>query len=512
MIITKAELLKKHPLYDVLLSSWRFYSACYDGINAMIAEGILAKHDRESVKNFESRKKEAFDFGYSKAIVDIFNFYTHEKETKNNYSKLGQDELFQQFLDDSDLWGTSWEDFLRTQSKNASIYGHVGILVDKPQGKVANREEAKKGNLYPYATAFMPPAILDWKVERNEQGRPELSMVKLLEDGGSVLLWTKDEWQRWDIKDSEARALGSGVNPLQEIPFYWFYNFKHREIRNIGISDLTRISYIEASMVRNLSHGEEVIKYAAFPMLRKPYPKQVAGAQNDDVVGVTGVLEFDPQLPDSKPDWLPSSVGEPITAMLSWLELKIIQIYRAANTGGVQSVEATRYAKSGEALKREFQLLNSVLTAKSKSEIEAELWGLYYWTKWQGIEQLYDDVTIDRSTDYSIADLSTELENALTGKALIKSPTFNVELQQRLVRQLMPGLDNDTQEVIDAEIEQAVGVKEKTEPAQTGSQDSQTVGQVNNLTSTPGINSVNNAQINDMIKNLMANTDQGGNA
>lgn len=458
----RQELEKTHALYNKMESFWQFMGAAYDGIDALIEIKAIEKHERESKDNYNARIKELFAFNYSKSVIDIFSHYLHEKPPKRELAGLAEDTSWLEFMDDCDLYGTKWDTFLSDQQKNASIYGFVGILIDKAGEQMETRADELALGIYPYAVAYMPQSILDWEYDREpETNRPFLSYLKVQDDDGQYRIWTPSDWEVWRINQDTGKPeiVKAGFNPLGEIPFVFFQNIKNRTRRNIGISDIAGIARIDASIIRNLSHGEEVIKYSAFPMMRKP---MVAAGTETDTVGVTSVLEFDPMLPDSKPDWLTAPVAEPINSILEWIAKKVEEIYRSSNTGGLHFTEVSSNAKSGVALKQEFQLLNAVLSHKADNEDEAELYCLYHWLSWQGNRDLYEDIEIKRPRDFSIADMTADLANALTAKSLVASDLFKKALQKRIARNMLEGAPEEDLAAIDEEID-----AEKTEEMAT---------------------------------------------
>lgn len=464
MAMTIEQLKKKHPLHLKYGSLWTLYGACYDGIRAMIDAGVIEQQERESLKNWTARKKEACSFGYSKTIVDIYHNYLNSKPDKNDYGKMGKDELFKMFLKDCNLEGKEWPVFRKNCQRNASIYGVVGLLVDMGNGKAENRSQLIEGKFYPYVAMYAPANILDWKYERDEKtGRPRLVELKLLDEDNIYVIWTPEKWIKYQIVTNgsgspgeEVKEVGTGNNTLGEIPFVWMINIGDREVKNIGVSDLALIAFIESSIVRDISHANEVIKWAAFPMLMKPEREvnaETGENEKEDTVGVTGVLPFNPELPNGKPEWLVPAVGEAMTAVVSWIGVKIKEIFRNASVGDIPSVEGSQEAKSGEALKREFQMLNALLNNKAKNEVTAELQVLRLWCKWIGEEKAFEEMNIARPDDYSIADLQADLANVMTAKTVLPLKEFLVPLFKRMVRVVLPGLAKDEQEKLDKAIE-----------------------------------------------------------
>jgi hypothetical protein len=468
-----SELRSTHVLYQANINEWFFLMASYEGARELVRQGYLRRNERESKANYTRRLYEAYGFSYSKSVIDLFNFYLFKKPVKRDMGELSDDELWQMFVKDCNLYGDNFDDFMTEQGRYASIYGMVGILVDKASKTFETRAEQIEAEVYPYVAPYFPPAILDWAYERDENNRPFLSYLKLLDDlDGDTLqyrIWYPDHFEVWEVPESgestgkalddtsEGRLVLEGDNPIGEIPFVWLYNLRGK-VRPIGVSDIHDVSRIDVSILRNLSHGEEVISYAAFPMMRKPMKETSpdgAKADQADEAGVTAILEFDPDHPESKPDWLEARVQEPITAILDWIARKVSEIYRAVNAGGMASMEVSTAPKSGAALKAEFQLLNANLVRKATNLEHAEKMIIEFWLRWEGQEDLLEFVSIERARTYDVENLSADLENVLTAKAIVMSRKFKDVMQKNVVRAMLPAAEDSQLKEIDEEIEAA---------------------------------------------------------
>jgi len=493
-----------HELYAANRVFWDFLSASYEGIRALIAGGfVLGRHERESLDNHNRRIKEAYNFGYSSSVVDLFNFYLFRNPAKRDMAGLAKDKQWEKFEQDCNLYGDNFLVWLLETQRWAGVLGHVGILIDKSSQNYQTAEEELNADVYPYVARYFPQAILDWEYGRDENNRPYLEYIKLRDDDGLYRIWTTEWWATYRIDDDltgirttvrdvdtgqvrggggvkqegdheEVTALASGDNPFRvdanggEVPFVWLYNVKSK-IRPIGDSDIKNVAYIDRSIITNLSEGEEVITYGAFPMMRKPMEEVGKGPQNrggQDDAGPTAVLEFDPEYPESKPDWLEAKVSEPIDAILRWIELKVSEIYRSTNVGGMAATEIQSEAKSGTALKAEFQLLNGKLVGKGNNVEEAEKAIKRFWCKWQGREDVVKDMVVEWPETYDVADLAQDLANALTAKTLVASKAFLKALQRQIARSVLPNADNKLLDEIDKEIEEEVdNPKPKVVPA-----------------------------------------------
>ena len=490
MSLKDSQLKDTHELFDKYFEEWRFLNAAYEGIRALIAYGAMYQHERESDTNYTRRQKVSYGFGYSKSVVDIFNSYLFKKEFPKELPKaLVNDEQWQAFQKDCNLDGSTFADFFIDEQRNASILGHVGLLVDKPATESENRADEKDQNIYPYVVAYKPMAILDWEYERDaDSGRRVLSRLKVLDDDGYYRIWTRETWEIWRLQSAEggkdsrvnlkavtaigeqpteaevagkgitANLVDSGDNPLGEIPWVWLFNQRSNIDKEVGISDIVDVARIDASIIRNLSQIEEVIDYAAFPMMRKPMPEKGVAVDLKDETGVTAVLEFDPEHPDSKPDWLEAKVGDPVNAILKLIAVKVGEVYRASNIGGMTATEISKAAKSGIALKTEFQLLNSKLVKKGKNVSNAKTKVVEFWLRWQDEWDKYKkDIQFNHLLSFEVEDLANDLENILTSTVMVvNSPGYKKEIQKLIVRMVLPTIDEKILALIDKEIEDNV--------------------------------------------------------
>jgi len=484
MSAEETKLRATHPIHDKYYDEWTFLNAAYEGVRALIAWGALYKHERESETNYQRRLKAAYGFSYSKSVVDIFNSYLFKKEFPSEIPEsLSNDEQWKQFQKDCNLEGSTFDNFFVDEQRNASILGHVGLLVDKPQSEKATVAEEKEANIYPYVVAYKPMAIMDWKIERDEFGRKKLTYLKVLDDDDRYRIWTPEKWEVWELQNTKtgerigvteitqvgeqptaaenkgkgmaAVKVSEGDHDLKEIPFVLLYNQKSNIDKEVGVSDITDISRVDGSLIRNLSQIEEIIDYAAFPMMRKPMKEAGASADPADEVGATAVLEFDPDNPDSKSDWLDAVVEGPIKAIIEVIDKKIGEVYRSSNIGGMSATEMSTSAKSGVALKTEFQLLNSKLVKKGKNVSKAKYDVTRLWLMWQDQWDKYkDDVHFYHIKSFEIEDLATDLENILTSSVIVtQSDTYKKEYQKVVVRMILPSVDEEVLTAIDKEIE-----------------------------------------------------------
>lgn len=455
--MTPDELREKHQVYRDNEAKWKFYKLSYEGGDDYITS-VLFKYNRESVDNHDDRKKEGFVLNFNAAIIDLFNFYLIEKGVARHMAKVDEDAQWKMFLDDCDLNNNNYDFFLNECSKLSSRYGVIGILVNKAAGGV-NLAQEIKDKIYPYLSVYSPLNILDWKFKKNPKtNRRELVYLKLL-DEGEYLIWYPDRWELWKIDINLGKEVSvkvaSGENSLEEIPFVWMVNNAGLENNQKGVSDIKDICKIVSSITRDFSCANEIIKYAGFPMMRKPMALE--GAEIGlDVVGPTNVIEFSPEHGEhGKPDWLETAVLDPIDAILRLTDRKVDEIYRVAHLSGVHGQrKSNNEVSSGLAVRYEYQQLNSVLGNKSFTLTETELKIIWFWLKWQNKEDLFDQIQIIRSKNFSIDDLSVDLDNCFNSMQQIVSDTYKKLIQKRVAYNTLPDLTDEERELIAKEIEE----------------------------------------------------------
>ncbi len=451
-ILTRESLLGTHELVDRFRGEWELFLAAFEGTRALLELGMLKRHPRESEANHRRRMEEAIGFNYSRSVVEIFLQYLFEQPGLRELGELGGDAQFQAFMQDVDYGGTDYDQFWYECQQYASVMGHVGVLVAKPDSGAMTVAEERREGIYPYLTRYLPPAILDWRYRRNRHGRPELALVKVMDDDGTIRAWTPEAWEVWEpTRRGRYPELPteSGPNPLGRVPFVWHRNQRSR-YRVLGISDIQDVARIDVSIMRNLSQADEVVDLAAFPMLMMP--QLPAGEYDPDPsVGPSAVLEFDPQLPDSRPSWLRAEVLEPLEAILNLVSTKVTEIYRLTNTQG-EIFTGGREVPSGRALTIMFRQLNAKLAGKADALDESEAACLRLWTAWQGRESWGRAARLRRPRDFSVRELAADLANLVTASGLVKSATFDDEVQKAIVQMVLPNLDDGTRGRIQQEI------------------------------------------------------------
>ena len=464
---TLDQLRAVHPEYKRRKAAWEFNLLAYEGGEAF-TDTVLQKHERESDDNLKARRRESVNFGYTESTVNIFNHFLFEPGVTRE-GPFETDFRWKRFLADCDREGNGYDHFLEEAQKISGVCGTSGILIDMPKGQVSMEDP----DVRPYLIFFPPLCILDWKFTRElRTGRRVLSYLKLW-DADRWLIWRLDRWDAWRIEggmpDGEGKSMdakvvsaGGGKNRLGEIPFTWLPNLKVMKKPWDGKEDIREIARVQASIVRNMSYGEEILKLAGFPMLRMPmkdmmeYDEELEGSDSTEMegfdkdevaVGNRAVLEFNPEHKDyGKSDWLATQVLDPIRALLEWIDRKTDEMYRVASLGGVYQQRDKAQTKSGKALYYDFLILSAILAKKAGNVEMADRKILYFYCRWLKLST--EGIAARRPRNFAIEDLINTLEAAVTGLGKIKSEKFRYLMKLSMVRQLLPNIsDGDLESV-----------------------------------------------------------------
>jgi hypothetical protein len=477
------KLLQKHSSYNALLPDWDLYRKAYKGGKDFISLALI-KQPRESDDNYEMRLQEVCNFNYCQTIVNVFHQFISEKQPDIDWGKKLEDETqFKWFLEDANLRGDSFLTFFDDIEKLSSVYGYMGILVNKAKSDGIKGSEISN-NIYPYLVPFNPVEIYDYDIEHDYvTGKDILNYVKLRlskKNGKEqILYYTKDDWEIYEIVSTPGSANSgpelilkdSGENRLGRVPFEFHINMKDVDDTYGGISDISEIAIINGSIVRNWSSIEEIIKNAAFPMLRMPMQSNdgyyettentdtIDGTVNPDspeevVVSSKSVIEFDPTYGENgKPDWLESKVKEPIEAILTVIEKKTEEAYRVKHLSNLYSSKArTQYIKSGTAMEYDFKLLKTVLSRKVDNNASVKRKIIRLWLEWQNLSHLYKDVKVGVSKDFNLYKLIDNLDTAMGFINGTHSKTVRKVFYRSIMPIFFPTITEETLKEIEDEI------------------------------------------------------------
>lgn len=457
--MTKEELQKTHPVYETFKDQWTFFVRSYFGGERYRKGNYLLQHPFESDATYKRRKQIAYFYNFCAPVVDIFVSLLYKVPPERNFGSLENDPLFEDFRNDADLEGNTFDEFIREAQRYASIYGRISVIVDKPAMEAITQAEATEQGIRPYLNLITPENITNWTFVRLENGKVVLDSVHIVEQWGKdnkpeiVRVWTRVGWELFNLKDTEDSKgdiipIDFGTHGLGVVPLVNFYN-KNAITRMSGISDLEDIADINKNIYYLCSDAKEIIENTAFPMLAMPHEK---GSEDKKTVGPTNIVGFDPAEPNAKPFWLEAPHSS-LPQIHTERSDNIQQIFKIANLSGIKSSGDGKQPWSGIALEIENQQRNAVLSEKADNAEQFENKVLTLWALWEGKEF---DGSSTYKDNFSIKDTGQNTRNIIdTMRDLSENlaPEFNKELQKRLAASTLPDLPKERKEAVNDSID-----------------------------------------------------------
>lgn len=440
------EVNRKHPEWQRLQERYRFYLESYLGGDDYKQGMYLNKYMLESNDEYERRIAASALDNHVRNTTHIYNSFLFSDPPVRNLGTLERDPSLQYFLEDADLDGRSFTNFMSYANLMSSVFGHVWIFVDRPESTANTRAEELAQGIRPYVSLITPQYVHDWEYRRSASGVPELVYMKILDyndaDETVYRIYTKETVELVSVRDgdSHGRVIESFENSLGRIPAVCLYA-NRSPTRGVGISDVADISDLQKNIFNLYSEWSQLVELNNHPSLVKT-------ATTDASAGAGAIITMDENMDPALKPYLLQPSSSNIDGIKTIIEENISAIDRIAHLGGIRGTIAR--TSSGIALQVERQLLNSKLTEKSANlELaEEQIWRL--WALWQGTVW---DGSVEYPRTYNLRDASADLDFYI--KALgagVPSDTYEREVHKKISRLV---LDDDAISTIEEEINTA---------------------------------------------------------
>ena len=418
-----------HPQYDDYINRWTFYARSYMGGQDYKNGNFLTAYVSEDEQEYERRLDLTPMDNHCKNIVHIYSSFLWRVPPTRAFNSLTNDQSLAPFLKDSDLEGRSFDSFMRQAQVWASVYGHVWLLIDKPESNANTRAEELDQEIRPYVTLFTPENVFDWKWERTPSGRFKLTYLKLRESVDRISeiehtsyykVWYEDRIETWESTHDAEKKVASVPNALGKIPAV-FLPANRSQIRAIGISDICDVAYMQRAIYQELSEVEQLIRISNHPTLVKTY-------ETDASAGAGAVINLPDDMDGNLKPYQMQPSGQNLDAVRNSIADKVEAINRMAHMGAVRGTEAM--TQSGVAMQTEFQMLNAKLAEKADilELAEEQLFDLF--CQWQ---QVTNDVEIFYPDAFDLRDYDKELVFLQQMRATgVNSTTLNKEIDKKI--------------------------------------------------------------------------------
>lgn len=446
MAYTRDQIEQQHSNYKGMMPRWEYFIRSYLGGKEYQDGKYLQPYQLEFENEYYKRIQYTALDNHCRNIVDIYSSFLFRVEPTRQLGSLQDDLSVEQFLEDADLEGRSFDDLMREAQRLASVYGHIWLLIDKPSTNVMTRAEELNQGIRPYINIYTPENVLDWHYSRSSAGYYYLDYLKIressVEEGDYFKLWYEDKIDTVFVSNKnrdEPKLIDSVPNPIMKIPAVILYN-QRSPMRGLGISDLTDVADLQKAIYNEFSEIEQIIRLSNHPSLVKT-------KDTDAGAGAGSIIEIPENLDANLKPYILQPSGSNLDGVIKSINHKVEAINRLSHVGTIRAT--AERVQSGIALRTEFELLNARLSEKSKlmELAEEQIWRLF--ADWQ--ETVFDG-EIEYPESFDIRDWATDLELLQAAKASnIKSSTFAKEIDKQIAKTVID--DDMVLEQINSEID-----------------------------------------------------------
>ena len=476
--MAELKILTTHPEYTKYKDKWGLYHDAYWGEGGFATGGYLVPHPLEKTTtgdsitystSFQARQELAWYLNYCAYLVDAKHSHLFKKTIIRKATNTGLGD----WMEDVDGRGTKFGSYLKEVQRDAQIYGHMVVSMDRPFSEQLAAKEKSVGyvtkgdekalGIHPYLHSADPTEMVDWALDRVGnflwvklkevhykygdlpfgQTDPMLERTPV----NCLRIWTRETMKLYALEQGKDKT---GVTLLQEqahnlgvVPTVVLYNAIGKKNELSGKSALHDIVGPVHRLYNLLSELDEWLRNQAFSVLTFPvHPDDTAPDKIE--VGSNRALPFNatsatgPQFISADP-----SSG----AVLEQRIVKVVEeIHRLGNMkfkGGV--------VQSGAAWAFDWEEVNNSLRSQAQEQERSEMKLVRLWHVWDSpgkmpeAKDLGYEVQYPESYSYSDEETVMSLleEFMRTMEKNVPSEIFVREYIKDRVHELMPNLPKD---------------------------------------------------------------------
>jgi hypothetical protein len=435
-------LLGTHEQYQNLNGRWRFLLNSYLGGEIYRQGQYLTRYANESEMDYITRMWTTPLDNHAKGVLSVYNAFLFRDPPNRDFASLEGDPVLQDFLDDANLEGQSFDSFMKDVSTYSGVFGHVWVVVTKPNVGATTKADEMTVGVRPYISMVTPLSALDWEWHRGPAGNYTLKYFKYMEDSDRSHIFTVKEWYADKIitsvvnkEDQMIESQTEETNGLGYIPITIAYS--QRSVRRgVGVSEIDDIADIQRAIYNEYSEIEQTIRINGHPSLVKT-------ADTEAVAGAGSIVQLPDTLDPGLKPYLLQPTGNNITSIYESITKRVEAIDRMANLGSARAIQSRTL--SGVAMETEFQMLNARLSDKADNLELAEdnIWA--FWADYQGVVW---DGEIEYPDSFHIQDKKNDTDVLINSIKAVTNPEYARMLQHELMETVL-GQEQFDQYLID---------------------------------------------------------------
>jgi hypothetical protein len=454
----------------------RNLSGFYGSSEELQIDSYLDRFNREDIQKYKARAAMANYPNPVAPVVQIWMSYLSRKPMDRQGIEI-LSEGDQPWMQNAFGKGKTWDDLLSTVVfLRAQVLGWCPVLFDVPPSDDDTPISVAQANalgLMPRAIPLFPANLYDWHV--SEEGELEWAKIvtcyhereSALDDPMEVRrvsIWYRDHVDIYEIikvegkdvlRSQDSRAHKWGVVPIVVC--------RHQPCPTDPITGVSLVGDIckQAKRLFNyLSELDEHIRASVFAMLQVPTEDEKGLSV---IVGGNGSAL--PIKPDSRTEY---KFISPTGDCAETLEKRILEtLKQCARIGRTEFVNASAtegggQAQSGVARSFQFETTNRAIATCAKHFASFDQESLRLVARMMGAsEEVIDGIRVTAPTQFDVEEMSKEIEEALQANKLDLGPTAIALMTKRLVRKLLPNVDEALLAKMDSEIDDAALQKQQ---------------------------------------------------
>ena len=429
------------------IDEWLYVAQAYNGTDGFADGTAIEKFGRESDDAYDARK-EISNKEYENIFVSKVSRYCGYLLKKTPYRESAHN-LIQPILADINRRGESANVFISNFTKNAKARGVNLVLVDSPKETGTDMQEQINNRLLPYVVEILPERVLEYKL--NEFGAFEyVAFSDSMDNSTYGNIDTEDivryyDTTEWRVYDKEGIIIDSGLHGLSVCPVLIFS--EKGEFESLG--EFSQLAGMSKRLFNLDSEEKQLLRGQTFSLLTVFTEK---GSTPEITIGTDSVLMYSG---DHPPTYISSDASQAGTYATKRIDIKE-SMDRVA-----YDVSTSMSAESGISLEIKFEGLNSSLNsfAQRVEDLERRVWDLICIK----IGIPLDSITIVYNMDFSISDLSSELDTLERINAIVDLPQYKAAKLKGVIKEDLKSSEDETLDSIFEEIEDMAKMTEVIE-------------------------------------------------
>lgn len=462
---------RRHPEYYKHYDQWQFFGATYEGGRQWFDDNIF-KYYREGPTEYNERVERCYRFNHSKEVVDLLNKYLFKQ---NIIRSEDAPKSVQEFWKHATRGGASMDELAKQVSKHCSIFGRIGIVVDRqrPESTAVTISDEKRQKARTYAYTVNPMDLLDYSFD--DEGN--LNWILIREsyrddenpfDFDSVMpkerfrLWTRDSWYLiQEVKENDEKTgyqlVAQDKHGLGVVPVVLADNLLSDEVYGAP-SLINDIAYLDRACANYLSNLDAIIQDQTFSQLVMPAQNVMAGSEESQQLielGTKRVFLYDAAGSTHAPEYISPDPSQ-AHLILDVVSRIIKEIYNSVGLSSERTNKDNAVSmdnSSGVAKAYDFERVNALLSAKADSleVVENQIARLV--ALWNG-DKPKEDRVVQYPDNFDTRGLYDEFDIAAR-LMLVEAPDSVRQQQMRMVvEKLFPMLKSELKKQMEKEIKE----------------------------------------------------------